>query len=64
MQKRNYKKGEYVRFKKEHPCGGDVWEILRIGADFKVKCTTCGRLVMFSRREFEKNVKEKVILDH
>ncbi|MFW6238077.1 MAG: DUF951 domain-containing protein [Halanaerobiales bacterium] len=60
MREQKYSVGEYVRFKKEHPCGGDVWEVLRIGADFKVKCTTCGRLIMLSRRKFEKSVKEKV----
>lgn len=55
-----YKKGEKVRFKKKHPCGGDTWEIIRVGMDFKLECRTCGRVVSMSRKDFEKAVKEKV----
>lgn len=52
--------GEVVKFKKEHPCGEDKWEILRTGMDFRVECLGCGRVVMMSRSKFEKNVKEKI----
>jgi len=55
-----YNKGEKVRFKKEHPCGGDTWEIIRVGMDFKLECRTCGRVVSMSRKDFEKAVKEKI----
>ena len=55
---KDYAVGDKVRFKKKHPCGGDTWEVIRIGMDFKVKCTTCGRIVMMSRRKFEKKVKQ------
>ena len=44
--------------KKNHPCGGNTWEILRTGMDFRIKCTTCGHLVMISRVKFEKGVKK------
>lgn len=57
----SYKKGEKVKFKKKHPCGGDIWEILRVGMDFKLECQTCGRIVSMSRKDFEKSVKEKRI---
>ncbi len=56
----DYQPGDKVKFKKQHPCGGDVWKIIRIGADFKAKCTTCGRIIMFTRRKFEKAVKERL----
>lgn len=55
-----YKKGEKVRFKKKHPCGGYIWEILRIGMDFKLECKTCGRIISLPRKKFEKAVKEKI----
>ena len=58
MENREYRLGDQVRLKKKHPCGGDIWEITRIGMDFKAKCTTCGRLIMLPRRQFEKIVKE------
>ena len=55
-----YSVGDRVKFKKTHPCGGDTWEILRVGMDFKAKCETCGRIIMLSRKEFEKSVKKKL----
>ncbi|HKL76177.1 MAG TPA: DUF951 domain-containing protein [Halanaerobiales bacterium] len=55
-----YNKGEKVKFKKKHPCGGDTWEIIRVGMDFKLECRTCGRVVSMSRKDFEKAVKEKI----
>lgn len=33
-----YKIGDIVEFKKQHPCGSKIWEITRIGVDFKFKC--------------------------
>jgi len=56
----DYHCGDIVRFRKKHPCGGDTWEIIRIGMDFKARCTTCGRVIMLPRRKFEKSVKEMV----
>ena len=50
--------GDIVQMKKIHPCGGTQWEVLRTGMDFRIKCTTCGHLVMLSRPKFEKSVKK------
>lgn len=52
--------GDVVRMRKPHPCGGDQWEVLRIGMDFRLRCLRCGRLVMLPRPHFEKGVKEIV----
>lgn len=60
MDKKKFEVGEKVKLKKPHPCGANKWEIIRVGMDFKVKCLKCGRLVMMSRREFEKDFKEKI----
>ena len=38
----NYEVGDIVKLKKPHPCGSSEWEILRVGADFRLKCTGCG----------------------
>ena len=43
--------------KKPHPCGCRQFEVLRIGADFKIRCTGCGREVMVARSKIEKNIK-------
>jgi len=50
--------GDIVITKKNHPCGGNEWEILRIGADFRIKCVKCGHTLMLSRTKFEKAVKK------
>ncbi|MBE5954277.1 MAG: DUF951 domain-containing protein [Lachnospiraceae bacterium] len=47
--------GQNIKLKKGHPCGGNSWEILRIGMDFKLKCNNCGHMVMVSRKLVEKN---------
>lgn len=52
------KVGNIVRLKKKHPCGSFEWEVLRIGADFRLKCAGCGHQIMIARKLVEKNVKE------
>ncbi|MGI6658716.1 MAG: DUF951 domain-containing protein [Dethiobacteraceae bacterium] len=52
--------GEQVRMKKKHPCGGDIWTIIRVGMDFRIKCTNCGRSLMIPRSKFEKSVRERL----
>lgn len=49
--------GQNIKLKKGHPCGGNGWEILRVGMDFKLKCNTCGHMVMVGRKLVEKNFK-------
>ncbi len=50
--------GDIVRLKKPHPCGGHDWEILRLGADLRLKCLTCGRQVLLPRAEVERRTKK------
>lgn len=50
--------GDVVEMKKPHPCGNKNWEILRTGADFRIKCTKCLHQVMIPRQKFEKNFKK------
>ncbi|WP_034856421.1 DUF951 domain-containing protein [Clostridium intestinale] len=52
--------GDVVLMKKQHPCGSSEWEIIRLGADIKIKCVGCGRLVMLPRNKFQKGVKKIV----
>lgn len=56
----NYNVGDIVILKKGHPCGTNQWEVIRVGADFKLKCTGCGRIVMVPRKAFEKSVKKVI----
>ena len=58
MENKEYSLGNIVEMKKGHPCGANEWEIVRIGADIKIKCINCGRLVMISRIDFNKKIKK------
>ncbi len=55
--------GDIVELKKTHPCGSKQWEIIRVGADIKIRCCECKRIVMIDRVRFEKDVK-KVIFEN
>ncbi len=54
----DYKLHDKVIMKKAHPCGTNEWEIIRIGADIKIKCQNCGRSIMMPRIEFNKKLKK------
>ena len=56
----DYAVGDVVELKKGHPCGTNLWEIVRLGADIKIKCINCGRVVMLPRMEFNKKIKKIV----
>jgi hypothetical protein len=56
--KDNYKLGSIVIMKKPHPCGTNEWEVIRLGADIKIKCCNCGRTIMMPRIEFNKKLKK------
>jgi len=58
MEKKIYEVNDIVKLKKPHPCGTNEWKILRVGADFRLKCTGCGHEVMIARKLVEKNTKE------
>ncbi|QQD84504.1 MULTISPECIES: DUF951 domain-containing protein [Jeotgalicoccus] len=47
-----------VEMKKDHPCGNNKFEIVRMGADIKIKCTNCDRTIMMPRRDFNKRLKK------
>ena len=52
--------GDIVEMKKQHPCGSNKFEIIRVGADIKIKCTGCARIVMIPRGKFKKEAKKIV----
>ncbi len=54
-----YEIGDIVITKKNHPCGGNEWEILRVGVDFKLKCTKCGHQIVLERPKALKMIKNK-----
>lgn len=52
------KAGDILEMKKVHPgCGSNRMKVIRAGADFKLCCTGCGRMIMIARSKCEKNIK-------
>ena len=50
--------GDIVQMKKQHPCGTNEWEIIRMGMDIRIKCTGCQHSVLIPRSKFEKKLKK------
>ncbi|CAD2071727.1 DUF951 domain-containing protein [Jeotgalicoccus meleagridis] len=55
---KNYELNSFVEMKKAHPCGTNKFQIVRMGADIKIKCTHCDRTIMMARRDFNKRLKK------
>ena len=52
--------GDIYQLKKPHPCGCDTFEIIRIGADCKIKCTKCSHIIMMDRILLKKSIKNVI----
>jgi len=51
------KLGDVVRLRKKHPCGSYDWQVVRLGADIRIKCRGCGKRVLLERRVLERRIK-------
>ena len=49
--------GDVVRLRKKHPCGGDEWQVVKLGVDVRIKCLKCQRLVLLERGTLEHRIK-------
>ena len=56
-----YKVGDTIIAKKNHACGGKEWLIVRTGADVKLKCKTCGRIIFLSVDDTSKMIKTLIV---
>ncbi len=50
--------GDVLTMKKQHPCGGKTFRVLRVGSDIRILCETCGHDVTVARVKLEKNIKK------
>ena len=57
---KEYNVGSLLILKKGHPCGENLWEVAKLGADIRLKCTKCGRLIIIPRIELNKKIKKIV----
>lgn len=53
----NIQVGDILTMKKEHPCGQKRWQVLRTGADLRLRCLGCGHEIMIPRFKIEKNIR-------
>lgn len=58
-----YKIGDKIITKKAHACGKSEWEVVRTGADIKLKCTQCGHAIFLSVDQVKKITKKHIVLD-
>ena len=56
----NFKIGDIVETKKQHPCGSKIWKITRVGVDFKLECQGYSHVVMVEREKALKMIKKKL----
>ena len=54
--------GDVLHLKKTHPCGSNLWEVVRLGADIGIRCQKCNRQVLLQRSYLERRVRE--VLKH
>ena len=52
--------GDLLQMKKKHPCGGDLFEVLRVGSDLRVRCVKCRRDLTSPREKLEPHVKKVI----
>ena len=50
--------GDTLISRKKHACGGDRWTVLRAGADFRIRCESCGRMILMDRETVLRNMRE------
>jgi hypothetical protein len=49
--------GDVVCLRKKHPCGGDEWQVMKLGVDIRIKCLKCQKQVLLERGTFERRIK-------
>lgn len=50
--------GDVIELKKQHPCGGKDFEVLRAGMDFRIRCLSCGAQIWIPRTKLEKRIRK------
>lgn len=58
MERKVFELGDVVQMKKQHPCGANEMEIIRMGMDIRIKCVKCKHSILLPRAKFEKGFKK------
>ena len=54
----SYTVDQIVKTKKPHVCGSNEWKVIRSGADIKLECMGCKRVIMLASFELDKRIKK------
>lgn len=57
----DYQLNDIVRMKKPHACGENLWQIIRLGMDIRIKCQKCGHSVLIPRSRFDRMVRRIIV---
>lgn len=62
VKSEDYTLNDIVEMKKPHPCASKskLFQIIRLGADIKIKCQGCGNIIMLPRNDFNAKVKKVI----
>jgi hypothetical protein len=50
--------GDILLLRKKHPCGNDLWQVTRLGADIRIRCQKCGHSVLIPRSKLERMIRK------
>ncbi len=53
---------DIVEMKKYHPCAKRTkqFQIIRMGADIKIRCLSCGNVIMIDRDKFDHSIRKVI----
>ncbi|MFS1510955.1 DUF951 domain-containing protein [Chengkuizengella sp. SCS-71B] len=60
MENNQFQMGDIVQMKKQHPCGTNEMQIIRMGMDIRIKCLGCQHSVLMPRSKFVKRMKKVI----
>ncbi len=52
-----FREGDLLEMKKKHPCGGNLFRVLRSGSDVRIRCEGCARDLTLPREQLEKAIR-------
>ena len=52
--------GDTVQMRKKHPCGSELFTVLRVGSDVRIRCLGCQRDLTLERVKLEKAIRQVI----
>ena len=52
--------GDTVQMRKKHPCGSELFTVLRVGSDVRIRCLGCQRDLTLERVKLEKTMRKVI----